>query len=658
MTQAPPRSRPRHRRGAGEQARRCLPAPDPGRARHPRAVPARHLRRRSPPGPARHRPARDAGSTGSSPPAATAPPSSWSSSRSAPAPRWLAGLPAGARVEVTGPLGPAVRAAEGARSTCVLVGEGYAAAPLFPLAERLRERECAVTLVVAGADEAHLLSALEARRSARAVTVVTGDGSVGQPRAVADVIDEVLEQAGAEVVYAAGPPRPCTPSRPPPSRQAPGARPRSRRRCRARPGCARAAPYRSSARTASPGWCAPAPTARCSAATGCAGTTSRPLRVSVDLAGLTLPNPVLVASGCGGTGRELDGVRRTSTALGGFVTRSITVDARARRRRRRDRGDPVRPGQRGRPAEPRPRPVPRHRAAVAGAAGGPRLRLDRRPVAGGVRRAGPPARPLPGLAGIEVNLSAPDAPGTGVFDVREPFHAASVVAAVHRDLPRGMPVLAKLRSDVVRVVESARTRARRRGRRGRRRQRAARRDARRPARRAERAGDPAARAALRGRGARRGARTRRSSASGGIADAARRPRLPRRRRDRRPGRHRPAARPHHRRAGRPSWPGRYVTERTRMTVRCPRPRRHRASAARSASGSTRTPRCCAPGGSRTTSAGLERFALTAVEAVAPYVSRREAAVGVLRAVRQPRRRRAGAGDRDVARAPARWCCST
>jgi len=61
------------------------------------------------------------------------------------------------------------------------------------------------------------------------------------------------------------------------------------------------------------------------------------------------------------------------------------------------------------------------------------------------------------VAAIEVNLSSPDAPATGVFDVREPFHAASVVAAVHRDLPRGMPVLAKLRTDVVRVVESART---------------------------------------------------------------------------------------------------------------------------------------------------------------------------------------------------------
>jgi dihydroorotate dehydrogenase electron transfer subunit len=118
--------------------------------------------------------------------------------------RWLVGLPVGSTFEVTGPLGRPFALPQESVS-CVLVGEGYAAAPLFPLAERLRERECGVTLVVAGADEAHLLSALEARRSARSVTVVTVDGSVGRKGVVADVLAEVLEQAAAEVVYASAP---------------------------------------------------------------------------------------------------------------------------------------------------------------------------------------------------------------------------------------------------------------------------------------------------------------------------------------------------------------------------------------------------------------------------------------------------------------------
>jgi dihydroorotate dehydrogenase electron transfer subunit len=121
-----------------------------------------------------------------------------------PGRHWIADLPVGAKPVVTGPLGrPFALPKEPVG--CLLVGEGYAAAPLFPLAERLRERGCSVTLVVAAQDEAHLLSALEARRSARAVTVVTGDGSVGRRGQVADVLDEVLGQAGAEVVYGAGP---------------------------------------------------------------------------------------------------------------------------------------------------------------------------------------------------------------------------------------------------------------------------------------------------------------------------------------------------------------------------------------------------------------------------------------------------------------------
>ena len=54
-----------------------------------------------------------------------------------PGSRWLAGLPVGARVPLTGPLGrPFALPKE--QVACLLVGEGYAAAPLFPLAERLR----------------------------------------------------------------------------------------------------------------------------------------------------------------------------------------------------------------------------------------------------------------------------------------------------------------------------------------------------------------------------------------------------------------------------------------------------------------------------------------------------------------------------------------
>ena len=117
---------------------------------------------------------------------------------------WLAAQPVGARIAITGPLGRAFALPKEVVS-CLLIGEGYAAAPLFPLAERLRERGCAVSLVVSAPDEAHLLSALEARRSVRSVTVLTADGSVGQRGGVTDHIGGLVERGEPDVVYAAGP---------------------------------------------------------------------------------------------------------------------------------------------------------------------------------------------------------------------------------------------------------------------------------------------------------------------------------------------------------------------------------------------------------------------------------------------------------------------
>lgn len=117
---------------------------------------------------------------------------------------WLAGLAQGAKVDLTGPLGrPFAQPKEPVN--CVLVGEGYAAAALFPLAERLRERGCAVTILLAADDEAHVFGALEARRTARSVSVVTADGSLGAKGTAGQALPGILQRAEADVVYAAGP---------------------------------------------------------------------------------------------------------------------------------------------------------------------------------------------------------------------------------------------------------------------------------------------------------------------------------------------------------------------------------------------------------------------------------------------------------------------
>ena len=160
--------------------------------------------------------------------------------------------------------------------TCVLIGEGAASAPLFGLAERLRERGCAVHMLLGATTDAHLFGALEARRATRGVTVTTEDGSVGIAGTVADVLPDLLTRTEAEVVYASGRQPPCTRSRRWPSGTGPGAGP-----CLpldvpmpCGTGLCQAARCRSWVRTASPRWSARAPRARCCAATGSAGRTS------------------------------------------------------------------------------------------------------------------------------------------------------------------------------------------------------------------------------------------------------------------------------------------------------------------------------------------------------------------------------------------------
>ena len=165
--------------------------------------------------------------------------------------------------------------------------------------------------------------------------------------------------------------------------------------------------------------------------------------------------PVMVASGCGGTGRELAPyVDLDDLAL---VTRSITLDPRPGSSMRRMAETPSglvhavglqNPGLEHFLATELPwlvRAGVRAFVSVAGATLGEYADLARR-----LARA-------PGVSGIEVNLSDPDQEGERLFEVREPFHAASVVAAVRREFPGDLPVLAKLRPDISRVVEAARS---------------------------------------------------------------------------------------------------------------------------------------------------------------------------------------------------------
>ena len=174
------------------------------------------------------------------------------------------------------------------------------------------------------------------------------------------------------------------------------------------------------------------------------------------LAGLRLASPVVVAAGCGGTGREL-AAYGSLEALGAFTTRTITLDSR--------RGGPVprlletpsgllhatglpNPGVDGFLATELPWLLQQRARVVVSVAA-----RSLGELAELARRLGT----APGVSAVEVNVSPPDTgPEPELMSAREPFQVGAAVAAVERELPRGVPVLAKLRPDAVRVVEAAR----------------------------------------------------------------------------------------------------------------------------------------------------------------------------------------------------------
>lgn len=118
--------------------------------------------------------------------------------------RWLADRRRHDVIDIVGPLGrPFVLPRQAA--SCVLVGGGYGSAPLFMLAEQLRERGCRVEVVVGAATEEKLFGTLELKRLASNLTITTDDGSLGERGRVTDVLPAVMDRIDADVVYACGP---------------------------------------------------------------------------------------------------------------------------------------------------------------------------------------------------------------------------------------------------------------------------------------------------------------------------------------------------------------------------------------------------------------------------------------------------------------------
>jgi dihydroorotate dehydrogenase electron transfer subunit len=123
---------------------------------------------------------------------------------SGPGTRWLAERRARDVLDLTGPLGRPFPVPRDPVS-CLLVGGGYGSAPLFALADRLRERRCSVDFLLGAASGDRVFGALTARRTGRSATITTVDGSLGVRGIVTDMFGQVIHEARTDVIYACGP---------------------------------------------------------------------------------------------------------------------------------------------------------------------------------------------------------------------------------------------------------------------------------------------------------------------------------------------------------------------------------------------------------------------------------------------------------------------
>jgi dihydroorotate dehydrogenase (NAD+) catalytic subunit len=189
-----------------------------------------------------------------------------------------------------------------------------------------------------------------------------------------------------------------------------------------------------------------------------AGSRSAPppdVDMTTSLGSLSLPNPVLTASGCAAAGQELAQFFDVAD-LGGIVTKSIMLAARSGRATPRMAETPSGmlnsiglqgPGIDAFLEHDLPWLVDHGARPVVSIAGGSVEEFAT--LASRIRDAG-------GAAMIEVNISCPNVEDRGQVFACDPRAASDVVAAVRRASGPEIPVFAKLSPDVTDIVAIAR----------------------------------------------------------------------------------------------------------------------------------------------------------------------------------------------------------
>ena len=118
--------------------------------------------------------------------------------------KWLTNLNVGDFVDLIAPLGTAFGIPT-SNANAMLIGGGYGSAPLFALAEILKNRGCRVDMVLGASTASKIYAPLEGKRSVSSLTLTTDDGSTGIHGQITESIPRLIREFGTEVIYSCGP---------------------------------------------------------------------------------------------------------------------------------------------------------------------------------------------------------------------------------------------------------------------------------------------------------------------------------------------------------------------------------------------------------------------------------------------------------------------
>ena len=118
--------------------------------------------------------------------------------------KWLTKLNVGDFVDLIAPLGTAFGIPT-SNANAMLIGGGYGSAPLFALAEVLKNRGCRVDMVLGASTASKIYAPLEGKRSVSSLTLTTDDGSTGIHGKITESIPRLIREFGTEVIYSCGP---------------------------------------------------------------------------------------------------------------------------------------------------------------------------------------------------------------------------------------------------------------------------------------------------------------------------------------------------------------------------------------------------------------------------------------------------------------------